>query len=416
MKKKKWITIAIGWLAVWLAFSLFIPPVFSQGNIHFGKVRIEPGIAYKLEYNDNIYSANTAEEEDFIHTITPTIGLVYEGSRPENSIRAGYSVDLVAYTDFGDNNYETHKPYLSATYKSPMGFYAKVNEAFIQTADPYGDRNTYAVGEPQTERYTNTFDTLLGYEFSRFGVEGSYKNYFIKYDQDDDKFQDKLDHAFGLTFLFKATPKTSILAQYRRTNSEYTEQNDGIDTWNSSNSQDYALNDYFIGARFRPGGKLSGEIKLGYGDKNFENDQDKDGNDYEDDEAWIAETNVGFQITAKTGLSIRLMRLHEGSPDSDAASFISTTLGLDLSQILVNRLSLNAGVEYNDLDYQNEVTGRPEKSFDIYAVKAGIQYDIKDWLFTGLNVTYKSKQASDNQYETDEYDITTLSLSIMALF
>ena len=161
-------------IAAWIVLLLLVPPVFSQGNIHFGKVKIEPGIAYRAEYNDNIYSANTAEEKDFIHTITPTIGLVYEGSRPENSIRAGYSVDLVAYTDFDDNNYQTHRPYLSVNYKSPMGIYFGANESFIQTSDPYGDKNTYDVGEPQTERYTNTFDTpFVGYTLTGYMALGA---------------------------------------------------------------------------------------------------------------------------------------------------------------------------------------------------------------------------------------------------
>ena len=115
------------------------------------------------------------------------------------------------------------------------------------------------------------------------------------------------------------TGKTSLLANYRQGVTVYDKQNDGVNGWSDTTSQDNTFSSYFIGFRFEPGGKLSGEIKLGLGNKNYDNEVDKNGNNYKDIDSWVAETNVNFQARAKTIFTLNLQRSLKGSPDSDAA-------------------------------------------------------------------------------------------------
>lgn len=417
IKSKSHITVmwavAIGLV---LVISLGAGPAFAQGNLHFGRLKVELGLKYELRYEDNIYSEKNNEQDDLIHIATPAISLAYEGDRPENYFKAGYYVDLAAYSDFSDNNYQAHHPYVDMGYKTAAGLYFRASDRYLSTADPYGSNNQYGVGA-KTKRVDNTANLLLGYEFfKRYAIEGFYTNYLIKYDLTADEWQDRTDNTGGGNLVYNLSPKTALFAQYRYTQADYDKQNDGVLGWSAATSQDYTKNDFFVGVRFNPGSKLEGELKVGYGTKEFDNQFDVLGNKYEDDSGWISETQIAWQARERTRLTLDLRRSFEGSPDAVSSSYIDTTVGLGLIQNLANRLSANLAFKYNNNDYQNEVAPNPSKAFDIYTATAGLNYEIKKWLTTGIEYEYTSKNASNAVYETSEFDRNAVKFTIAGKF
>lgn len=413
----------IGTLAILLALILSLPAAsaLAQGNIRFGRTQVDLGLKYELRYDDNIYYESANEEDDYIHIVTPAITFNYKGSTPDNYFRAGYAVDLAAYTDFDDNNYQKHQPFVDLSLKTAPGFYLKFSDYFLYTQDPYGSRNQYGLGS-KTKRMDNTADVTLGYEFfKKYSVEALYRNYFITYDLKEDEWQDRMENRYGAAFYYHFSPKTHLLMEYRYTQAEYTEQNDGVFDynrgafWSSGTSQDYSKNDFFVGARFNPGGKLGGAIKLGWGNKDYDNKVDITGNPYEDMDGWISETAVFWQAAARTLWTVELGRSFEGSPDADAAGYIDLFFKLFLRQGMANRLTGVLGFEYNNNDYENEVAGSPKKEFDIYGVTAGLEYEIKKWLTTGLQWEYKTKEASSG-YAAQEYDRNVVKFVIDSKF
>jgi len=409
-------SLGIGFLLFLLSPFFFIKPVYAYGNIHLGRLGIEPEITFKVEYNDNIYSEKTNEDDDYISTLTPIIRFLYIGSDFFNA-NAGYSVDLAAYSDNSDNNYQVHRPFISVDIKTPAGLYLKFNDNYLHTADPYGTDNQYKLGVPRTERWNNSATVIAGFRFAKkFAIEGRYKNYMEGFKLDEDKWQKRTDYIYGTSFFFKVTGKISLLANYRQGVTVYDKQNDGVNGWSDTTSQDNTFSSYFIGFRFEPGGKLSGEIKLGLGNKNYDNEVDKNGNNYKDIDSWVAETNVNFQARAKTIFTLNLQRSLKGSPDSDAASYIDTQAGLNLSQKLLNRLFLNLGFDWINNDYQNEISGIPEKYFNIYTARCGFGYNKRDWLMVYMGYQYKSKYASDKAYEQSEFNNNIFSFRLSMLF
>jgi len=387
------------------------PASVSAQGLTWGKMKLGVGLEYQLEYNDNIFSAPTNEQDDYIHHIIPKIELGYENTeRPGNYFFLGYKVDVARYADFSNNDYERHTPYVSIGLKSPRGFYLTARDLYVNTADPYGSENQYNVGV-QTKRYNNTADILLGYEFfKRYAVEAFYENFFIRYDEQQDKWQDRSDNRVGGNLVYNVTPKTGLFFQYRYLQAEYDKQNDGVfdpgrgAAWSSDTSQDYTLNDFFRGARFKPGGKLSGEVKLGYGTKDYDNELDIAGNRYEDFGDWIAETLFSWQARERTKFTLELRRSFEGSPDADASGYIDTKAGLMWDQQFARRLSLKVAGRWNGNDYQDEAPGRPDKFFNIYTGWFVFKWDIKKWLYAGIDYESTSKQATKSFYNGEEYD------------
>ncbi|UCD90512.1 MAG: outer membrane beta-barrel protein, partial [Desulfobacterales bacterium] len=339
-----------------------------------------------------------------------------------------YTVGIARYSDFDENDYEDHQAHLSAGMKTPRGFYLTVQNRFQDTEDPFGSESEFRIGT-QTERWNNRARLVAGAEFAEtYGIEGTYHNFVERYDLIKDEFQDQTHHEYGVAVLYRVTGKTSLFGQFLRTDVEYDSQNDGIDEdndgfneWNSSNSQDYTVNGFFIGARFDPRSKLSGEFKIGYGTIDFENDVDVNGNKFNDNDFWLMVANVGFQFREKTGLSLTVDTSKQPSTTADIASDVSATFRqisakLDLTQNFTERMSANFGLGYRYRDYLDEASGIPDKYFNLYTAKFRAGYLIQDWLEVGLEYTYDNNQASDSLYELDEYTVNTVAVMVKATF
>jgi len=408
---KHYLNKVLGWVAICLALIILsLPASAKEPEIRVGSLKIKPSIKYQGSYQKNVFFENDDERDDYVQTLTPKIIFEYAGGTLGNYLTVGYDLDLVAYADYEDNNYQAHKPWISLAINNFGPFYLKVNERYVYTADPYGSANTYGIGS-NTKRWNNTLDFLLGRKLAdKYALELMYDYYLERFREDRDKWQNRIDHRFGVTFLVKVASKTALFGEYRRTDAEYDEQNSGLsimiegDTWNwnSSNSQDYTTQDFFIGARFHPSGRIRGEIKFGYGRKDFQNSIDPDNNLYEDDETWVVETDVQYTLLKKTTLLLSIYRSFLGTPDYDSTGYVETRAGIDLTHSL-NRTTFHLGFDWNLYDYLNEKPGLPEKYFQLYTIKAGMDYRLKEYLTVGVNYKHQDKDASHTVYEDDEY-------------
>lgn len=422
MKKMTWL------IRICMVAALSFPvanTVFAKGNIRFGKVKVTPKIGANAEYNDNIFLDNGNEKDDYIFKLRPGVGFDYSGSRG-NYLRAGYDLELGTYLDYDDNNYHSHNPYVSGAMRTSSGFYFKADDRFTYSSDSYGSENLYNQGV-KTKRWNNTAGFTLGWDFAeRYSVEAMYENYLIRYMEDQDKWQNRIDHKIGASLFFRLTHKTSLFAEFRHTMAEYDEQNDGTGYWDSGNSEDYKLYDYFLGVRFEPGQKLIGNFKFGYGQKDFENEYspmlDTQGQPrrYEDQTSfittWIAETSVEYRPVHRTRINFVVNRSYMGSPDYYSSSYIDTMIDLSVKQGVGagDRFWLKAGVKWNRNDYADEDPGQPSRYFNIYTVNAAMEWQIQKWLAAGLGYQYASKSASDSLYEEEEYNNSIIEMYMNA--
>lgn len=394
-----------------LAALLVLSPIgdassFAQGNIRLGKLKVKPSIGYRAAYNDNIYYSPDDKDGDLIHTLSPTIEMGYQDD-PGNYLAAGYKLDMVAYTDEDQNNYLRHNPYLLFGYRSSRGFYAKIYEQFVHTEDPYGSENQYKEGD-QVQRWNNNLGMTLGYEFGRrYAAEVGYRNYLQRYEHEVDQWQEHTDHQYSGALLYKLSPKTSVFGEYRHKEVSYDSQNDGIQNWNSENSQDYSVDDFLLGVRFLPGKKLSGELKTGYSRREHENNTGPDGQSYEDQDAWVAEVNLDYQLREQTLINLNLQRTHKGASkrNADVASYLDTLISLELRQGIGQRFDLNLGSQLAYNDY-----------FTIYSLTSGLEWRIRKWLRAGLGYEFRSKNADDIIYEGEEYDQNLIYFQVNAMF
>jgi len=405
------------WIGVLLA--AWISPANAGNGMRVGKFDVDVALSVAGEYNDNIFWEDKNEKDDYIITVTPAIDLTYRGS-PQNFLIMGYAVDLASYADFSDNNYQRHNPYLNLELNSPSGLYLKLDESYIHTDDPSGSENEYGLGL-STKRWNNTLSAATGYKFAKkYGVEASYQGFVQRYDERTDQWEDVDDNTFGMSLFYQTTVKTRLFFQYQYRDVEYPEQNDGDvmssgPPWSAATSQDNGQHLFYVGAQFSPFSKISGEVKIGYATIDHDNDMDRNGVRYEDENTWVARTRIGYQMRARTRFAFVLDRSYKStsSEASDAPGYFDTLVSVGVEQEMKNRLKATLDLDWNTLDYQKRGT---EKFFNIYRIRAGVTCDINRWLDMGIRYQFQNKVATKDQYEGDEYTINSIAIVFTAMY
>ncbi len=409
-----------GMLLLYLLLFFGVPSVFAVGNIHLGQFEVHPELAYKGEYNDNIFYKHVNEENDYIHRIIPGIQLNYDGE-PGNFLYTGYKVIIARYNDFDENDYEDHRAFISGGLKTPKGLYLRAGDRYQNTSDPFGSEYEFRLGK-QTQRWNNWIDVVAGYEFAeKYSIEAQYNNFMERFDLEKDQFQDRMANRFGGAVLYRLTGKTSLLVQYLYDDLEYDEQNDGITGWSSSTSQDSKTNNFFVGARFDPGGKLEGEFKVGYGTIDFKNKVDKNGNPYNDTDFWVVEGNLDYQPVEKTRLFLIIERSKQASTTVDtsfdvSATLMQTSMRLELKQNFTDRIFMDLGFGWRNRDYLDVSPGLPGKEFNWITLKAGVGYNIREWLTFDVTYRYDNNRATETLYEYDDFTINSIAAQIKGVF
>jgi hypothetical protein len=384
----------------------------AQDHLRFGTL----GLEYSGEFNDNIFSDSDNEKSDYIHTITPSINLVFPGTNPGNYLKARYGVDIVRYDDYSDTDYEDHRFFAGFGYRSPVGIYVMADDFYQNTADPYGSENTYNEGI-QTERWNNTFDMTAGYDFANtYTVEAYGRNFVERYDRKEDEYQNRIRTTVGGMALYRLN-KIQVLGELRGVAVKFDEQNDDIDGWDDNNSQDHTMTEALVGFRFQPGGKIVGNAKIGYQTVSFENDEDKNGNNYSDDPEMIVEADVNYFLSDRTSFIVfagrnRNMSVTADNADDVSSSYMNTYGGVGITQKMMNKFSLNVEYERNAEDYLDVSGGNDDKLLITNTLRGDFDYDINDWLDAGLTLSYKDKKSDTNQYEDEEYTVTRYAFYI----
>lgn len=384
---------------------------YAQGNIHFGRFNVITGLKYGGIYDDNIFRDAEEEESDFIHLITPSIKLVYPGTNPGNFFQAGYKVGIARYSDFNDQDYEDHRVFAGAGYRAAAGFYLKADDYYQNTADPFGSASFYAEGE-RTERWNNTFNLTAGYDFADKYTLALLGGHFMeRYDLEQDQFQDRTRVGLLGTFLYRLSSKLQLLAEAGRTDVTYDEQNDGIGKWDEDNSQDNAVTEGLIGARFLPSGKLVGDLKVGFSAIEYKNDADANGNTYNEDTIPTVDVELSYYMTERTSFSAFAGRDRKSSATANrandvSASYIDTYWGLGWSQGFLSKFLFDLEFSRRVEDYQNTSAGNDEKNLIRHSLTADLNYDITHWLDVGLTFNYLDKSATSSAYENFEYTAT----------
>ena len=386
----------------------------EKGRIKIGKLRVIPGLRLQGVYDDNIFMGNGYTnnpnnpgttvngnltkplKSDYIFHVMPGLLLDYGLPEGRGSISLGYEGDWAFYKDFTSQNWNNQRGLFKADYTAPAGLLFGISNVYSSGNDPYGDATQYAIGYNK-QRWNNDLNAKVGWDFfNRFKVIGYYDLYKQKYNDDRDYTQNWTKNRVGVGFEMRVLPKTWAFLRYHYEQQNFDTNLFGTtDQNNASNKQ----NSVSGGLAWDGGGKLGGELNFGYGWLNFDNNRDQYNNRYENNNTWLASTNIDYRVLPKTLLTLNVARAMRPTGADKQEYYDDTQVGINARQDLPYKFSMTAGIIYGRNDYNTQVSpasmSTDQRSDNNYNANIGFQYKIRPWLDANLGYRYMKKDSND---------------------
>jgi len=390
---------------------LFSQVMAQESRMRFNNLKVLPGITLQEVYDDNIYlgsGANTPtelKESDLITHFMPFVGLDYN-LHERGNVAFNYSGDFAYYNDYSNNDWQSHKGEFDVNYQTPGGVLLGINTIYTDTEDPYGDLALYRIGL-KTGRQGNDIKAKIGYGFgSRYQILAYYNYHKQDYDLLRDYTQDWDVTEFGAGFEMRLLPKTWGFFRYYVGERDYFTHPAGTGV-NESNDSDFEWNRVNFGIKWEPGAKFEGELNFGYQMMDYKNTVDAQGDRYDAEDTWIAETSITYAANPTMGLAFGLTRAVRETGSGDNEYFEDTGIGINMKKMIRTQFILNAGGVYSVNDYNSP------REDDIITVNIGLDYLMRDWLTAGVGYQNQTKSSNYSEYE---YDDTRFFISLRAVY
>ena len=364
-------------------------PFDPQGNsIGRGKLRLFPEVSVAAVYDDNIFLDDSGKSADEIIHVIPRLMIDYS-LQERGNFRIGYTGNFAFYNDFSDSNWQMHNVGLDLDYRAPSGLTFKVADAFVDTSDPFGSRDEYALGQ-QKDRWYNLLGVSLGYRHAdKLKILGYFNYNKQEYDNKEVDYSQNFDESqYGIGVEKRLTGRSWGFVRYYYVSRDFTTASPDS-TENKTNNADYTSDRVNLGLTWDATSRITGELNVGYEARDYENPEDPDGNPYENDETWLAATNINYSLKpGVTELNFRLMRGIYARGSNTSESFVSTDLGISILHKFFSWYRLNIYLGLGNNDYNNS------RSDDSYRAGIGLEYLVWRRFTLGIGYDYYRRDSN----------------------
>jgi hypothetical protein len=364
-------------------------PFWPTGNsIGSGKLRFFPELAVGVVHNDNIFLDAEDEESDVVSHVIPRLLIDYS-LEERGSVKLGYAGDFAFYADFTGNDWQRHDIAFQVDYNAPSGLFVDLANNYVNTSDPFGSSEDYALGE-QKDRWYNLFALGLGYDHDdRLKVIG-YINYNKQEydDKDDDYSQNFDDIEAGVGLQKRIAQKIWGLARYYHGERDYNSKSpDG--TENKTNDADYSYDQVHLGLTWDATSRMTGEVSFGYEWREYDNELDPFGDPYKDEDSWLAATRIDYDLKpGVTDLHFHLERALYQRGSNTTEQYDGTSFELYLNHRFYSWYKLRLNLGYGNNDYNDD------REDNDYRLGAGLEYLLHRRVTLGAWYTYFRRDSS----------------------
>jgi hypothetical protein len=379
--------------------------------------RFQPYITVQEVYDSNIFQSSTNKTHDWITTVTPGIRI------SQQDAFTGLLLDVNGgYNWYADNDYLDYWSLLGnleARYSPSRYWNFRVREYAIRSEDPrerqYGglyDQAYSTLNQNRSIYFRNVLEPSIEYLFAReSSLRVAYVNSY--YDNEDPLTEDSISNAVnpilnywfnvrnGITldyryeqidydvspdltnndirgrFTHRFDPATSVFAEYLYQIRDYDDP-----------SVDYVTHTPSVGIQHSFSRTLSGLLQVGYYYQDPDVGQSGDG--------LSLNTSLSLRGERTTYTIFALSGYREEFQTADNAGFLEYYRGgLTVSHRLLQRLTLNLGVEAEWDDYATE-----EEAW-LYTARLGMTYQIFRWMNIAAGVDYSE---TDSNIDGNDYD------------
>ena len=321
-----------------------------------------------LKNGETHLGANNATQDDVILDFAPGLDLVF-GRKTATQGNVFFKENIMRYSDNDDQN----------TNLVSVGFNSRhedgktkvdIGASYVETAQ----NDSSAPGHIIPKSTTN-FRALSEFAFSEktsAGVGVRWEK--SDYDTSAASYRDNKILTVPLDVYFATSPKLQTSVGYRYRATSLTRQ-----TLNAVDSKDHFFN---VGARGEFTPKLTGQLRVGFGKRNYDNGLD--------DTSFGVDSGFTYAFSPKTTYQFSI------SNDFGTSALGETTKTTSVSMNAINKIddqwSWNANLVYRNIDF-------PGHSDDFIAGGLGVSYIFSNSLNFAAGYNYKKNGSNSLLYE-----------------
>ena len=369
--------------------------IFSQGTI---AQDMKTGLSLKadstLAFDDNIYRVpdELARSDTFL-ALSPEINVI--GVTGKHRYQLTYLGDYAKFKEESGADYTDHDIRLRAEFNHSLRFGTQFSVGYKKEHEDPGSINLIQLDIQEYNKYDEGYVNIgmaLGQESSIGRLSFNYRRTNKDFTNNNLDFLDFVGDQYIGRFTYRIAPKTKLYTELSFSDLDYEP--------NSTFELDNELKRYSAGISWDFTNKLSGDINIGYQERNYlqETIQDIDGLTYTGTISW--------SINTYTELEIDAIRETVDTTLNEAGGSFRTTFGLDLSHELTELMSikLNAGYADDELVF---TTNRNDKRY-----RYGIQFDYE--LLRTLTIFAKySYEERDSSLLQANFKANIISLNLL---
>jgi polysaccharide biosynthesis protein VpsM len=282
-------------------------------------------------------------------------------------------------------NTVSHTAYGNFTYNGNR-FSADVLDQFQKSFETRAVSVSTRPGEVD-KFYNNLFNVITYFNTgNRLLLRLDYSNFFIRYDDPGNSFRDRTDNSVAGYLFYHFKPKTAAFVEYQYIDISY-------DKDQTLNSREHH---FLAGVQWDITAKSKGEVKAGYGTKDFTAFSGGGNNG-----AVIFEAQIKHQFTPRTSLTLTGYRKTDETNISTSSYTITNQAGAEYQQLLTSKITGLANLLYVNERYKGILTAEgngSEIKDNIYQAAVGIQYEFQKWLRSSLGYVYTKRDSGFPDY------------------
>lgn len=368
---------------------------FSEEGIEWGRFRFLPKLSISEIYTDNVYLTHTDERDDTITAISPKLSLDFAFAS-RNYITLSYGGDFRSYRKSDNLKKDIHRTGLFWTLTTHKGSKFKIGaSADFDSIQPWSEKDHH-----------RDFVKRKAFVDTLFKV-GSLMELGVKYDYQSRRFEESIDeiddfdtNTITFDIVYQLFPVTAFLLEY-----SYCHQNNN-DQFDFFTDMD--TNTVFVGARWDPTAKLSGDLKMGYTQTRVKEGDDFSGFAIDADLAYKLSDITKFKATA-----YRMLVRSTVAARETGIYYISTGGSLSATYQRWEPLTVSMDFSYRNDDFKGRGVLTQGRKDNLLSAGLKANYLIRNWLSLLLNYQYTRNDSNFPEVDYKENRVEMrLSLSL----
>lgn len=351
-----------------------------------------PNVEADLVYDDNITRVETGEQDSLVGILRPELQWI--GVVRKHLIRIGYQGEYANFEADSDENYLDH--YLGADVTLDLtpkfnlnlaAYYTQQHEArSVAGAGVFPDPNEW-------DQWSVSAQGVYGRRTAKAQVALKGEHLERDYTNNGQEARDYDSDQLALTLYYNIGPKTQLLVEPVLATFDYTDP---------TNILDNDVTKLLVGVTWEATAKTTGQVKVGWVDKDFDNAAVADSSSLGIDAKVIWEPKTYSKVTTTISRDI-----YDASA-LGSFSYESLAARVDWVHDLTNLTQMQAGLFYEDDDYNGIV-----RSDQTYSAYLGISYALRRWLTVGARYDYESR---DSSVVLNDYDDNRITIGVRSNF